>query len=170
MPYSAASIANAFLSKAFAERNANPISPMKVQKLAYFAHGYMLSETGEPLLDELFEAWKFGPVLPSLYHECKRYGNGSIKEYIQDYDYASGRYCPAPVPDDRTALDIVDYVWRIYGPESAIDLSDWTHAKNGPWDKITSGGENIPRNKDISNEAIRSYFLDNTNDETSETA
>jgi uncharacterized phage-associated protein len=163
MAYSAASIANAFLTRAFADRH-TIVSPMKIQKLAYLAHGYFLAETGQPLLDELFEAWKFGPVLPSLYHECKKFGQGSINDYIHDYDFATGRSLPAPMPDDKIANEIVEFVWSIYGKMNALDLSDWTHARGGPWDKTTHGGTNIPRNQIIPNALITAYFRENFDD------
>lgn len=168
MPYSAASIANAFLNRAFGARGQNSISPMKLQKLVYLAHGHTLAETGEPLLDEAFEAWKFGPVLPSLYHECKRFGGGTVRDFIHDYDLQTEKYYPAPVPDDGTIVSIIDFVWKTYGNEDALSLSDWTHAKNGPWDQVTSGGQNILRNQDIPNKVIRQYFLDNLDAEAAE--
>lgn len=159
MPYTAASIANAFLSRAFRDRKS--ISPMKIQKLAYIAHGYSLVECNEPMLDEVFEAWKFGPVLSSLYHECKQYGSGSIRDYLRDIDPETGRSSPAPLPDDANVNDIIDYVWETYGDDSAISLSDWTHVKDGPWDKVTKGGSQILRHQDVDNALIKDYFASN---------
>jgi uncharacterized phage-associated protein len=163
MPYSAASVANEFLSHSF--RDKRPITPMKMQKLVYFAHGYTLVECDRPLVDEAFEAWKFGPVLPSLYHECKKYGNRPIRVYLHDFDYRRESRTPAPPPDHPRKIEIIKFVWVTYGPETAEGLSDWTHVKGGPWDQITSGGMDIPRNKDIPNEAIKKYFLENMYDE-----
>jgi uncharacterized phage-associated protein len=163
MPYSAASIANAFLSRAFRDKRA--ITPMKMQKLLYFAHGYKLAQCDRPLVDEAFEAWKFGPVLPSLYHECKRYGNRPINNYLHDFDYRREARTPAALPDGQKANEIIDFVWETYGPETAESLSDWTHVKGGPWDKITSGGAEIARNQDIANDEIKNYFRATMNDE-----
>lgn len=167
MTYSAASIANAFLSRAF--RDKEGISPMKMQKLAYLAQGYALVETGEPLFDELFEAWQFGPVLPSLYHECKVYKNGTISDYLRDVDLRTLQYSPAPLPtgDDRIN-QIIDFVWATYGKQSAVALSDWTHARGGPWYAVTKGGAEIMRNRDISNDLISDYFRENLYDQPAE--
>jgi uncharacterized phage-associated protein len=160
MPYSAASIANAFLTRAF--RDKIGISPMKMQKLAYIAQGYSLVETGEPLFDELFEAWQFGPVLPSLYHECKVYRNGSVTDYLRDVDLHTSQYSAAPLPTGDEAVDqIIDFVWHQYGKQNAVALSDWTHAKGGPWYTVTKGGTEILRNKDIPNDLINDYFREN---------
>jgi uncharacterized phage-associated protein len=157
--YTAASIANAFLSRAFGG-SGQGLSPMKIQKLAYLAHGYYLAETGEPLLDEYFEAWRFGPVLPSLYHQCKKFGRNEIDRYIEDFDVETGRSSPAPMPDDLTVLDIVRFVWTTYGKMSAVELSDWTHAKDGPWAQTTNSGASIIRNQDIPDSDIAAYFRD----------
>ena len=37
------------------------------QKILYFAHMACLGEYGEPLIDEQFHAWLYGPVIPNLY-------------------------------------------------------------------------------------------------------
>jgi len=159
MPYTAASVANAFLSRAF--RDKTPISPMKIQKLLYMAHGYSLVECEEPMLDEVFEAWKFGPVVSSLYHECKHYGRDAITSYLKDIDPASGAVSPAPLPDDPHVNEIIDFVWDACRDKTAMSLSDWTHVKGGPWDKVTGGGVCILRHQDVPNDLIREYFEGN---------
>ena len=159
MAYAAASVANAFLSRAF--RDKKRISPMKIQKLVYIAHGYSLVECSEPMLDEVFEAWKFGPVLSSLYQECKRYGRDEITNYLKDIDPETGKESPAALPDNDHVNNIIDFVWKTYGSESAISLSDWTHVKGGPWDRVTEGGTKLLRHRDVPNEYIRDYFQKN---------
>src|SRR5262245_56745225 len=76
MTFPAKAVANFFLEKGFKEEI--PISPMKVQKLVYFGHGWSLGLTGDPFIEEVIEAWPYGPVIKSLYHEFKGYGNGPI--------------------------------------------------------------------------------------------
>ena len=145
MRYSAASVANAFLSKAFSQKKT--ISPMKIQKLIYIAHGYSLVERDEPLLDEVFEAWKFGPVLNSLYHQCKYFHKSGINRYLSEVKWDSDENTPAPIPDDPEVREIIDFVWDTYGNERAIELSVWTHERGGPWDTVTNGGTNILRHQ-----------------------
>ncbi len=48
MPYPAASVANGFLQRSFSDGNL--ITPMKIQKLVYIAHGCTLVECEAPLL------------------------------------------------------------------------------------------------------------------------
>ena len=153
-PYSAASVANAFLNKAFQENRT--ISPMMLQKLLYIAHGYFLVERDNPLLDEVFEAWKFGPVLNSLYHQCKYFRDNNVNKYL--FDSYSKMTWHAPIPEDNYVRGIVDFVWKTYGNESPTSLSAWTHEKDGPWDQVTKGGTKILRHKEVPNENIKSYF------------
>src|SRR5208282_4587731 len=70
--YPSMAVANWFIE------NLSRVDPLKLQKLVYFAHGWHLALRDQPLIDELVEAWDYGPVVPSLYHQFKRYGNQSI--------------------------------------------------------------------------------------------
>jgi len=76
MPYPALAIANEFI-KVARERN-KQLTPMELLKLVYFAHGWYLALSGVPLINEPVQAWRFGPVIPSIYHAFKRYGSGPI--------------------------------------------------------------------------------------------
>ncbi|MFQ5632018.1 MAG: Panacea domain-containing protein, partial [bacterium] len=57
--YDSRLIANYFID--FARKDGVAISPMKLQKLVYFAHGYYLAITGQPLIEEEIQAWRYGP-------------------------------------------------------------------------------------------------------------
>ena len=73
MPYDPKAIANYFLDLARAQEKA--LTPLKIQKLVYFANGWHLAIKGVPLINEQVEAWRFGPVIPSLYTHFERMGN-----------------------------------------------------------------------------------------------
>ena len=45
-----------------------------LQKLLYFAHGRFLIGSGIPLLTGYFEAWRRGPVHPTVYNAFKEAG------------------------------------------------------------------------------------------------
>lgn len=72
-------IAKYFLIKA--EKDGELITPLKMQKLVYFAYVfYLISKRGkERLFEEKIEAWPAGPVIPSLYRKLKEYGSAPIK-------------------------------------------------------------------------------------------
>ena len=158
MTFSAASIANAFLTRAFA--SGAGITPMKIQKLLYLAQGYSLVIRNSALIDELFEAWRFGPVLPSLYQSCKKYGRGFITQLVEDFTYGQTGKNPAPLPNDYGIAEIISFVWENYASMDAIELSDWTHEKGGPWDTVIHRSGLSFKNQTIDNDLIKQYFTD----------
>lgn len=52
---------------------------MKLIKLVYICHGLHLAEFGKPLVNELAEAWEYGPIFPSIYGETMGSGKDPIK-------------------------------------------------------------------------------------------
>jgi len=78
MPKAVEAIANWFLDRS--KSDGKPVDPMKLQKLIYFAHGWHLGLIRHPLVDELFEAWEYGPVVPSIYHEFKMFGSRALSQ------------------------------------------------------------------------------------------
>ena len=111
------------------------LTPMKLQKILYFAHGWHIAITGKPLINENVEAWKYGPVVASVYHEFKEYGNTPIQELAGSYDME--RQCIIyPFLSGKAARDIIDRVIEVYGHKDAPTLSAMTHAPGSPWEKI----------------------------------
>ena len=64
-PYSAKAVANTLLSRS-KELGINDITPMKLQKLIYYAHGWLLAFLGTALIKEGVQAWKYGPVIHTV--------------------------------------------------------------------------------------------------------
>lgn len=120
MAYDARLIADWYLIRA--ARDGEHLTQMKLQKLVYIAHGWYLGLTGQPLISEQVEAWKFGPVIRSLYR------------YFADYGAT-----PIPAPSSPIALipqeieRFLEAIWIRYKGYDAVDLSAMTHAPNTPW-------------------------------------
>lgn len=134
--YSAIAIANAFIARAKADNEG--ISPMKIQKLVYFAHAWMLALFNQPLITDPVKAWKFGPVIDSLYHEFKNFGSRNISNYgtlfIESSDNSDWFYdIPLVNKDDTNVNALIDKIWQVYGSFSAMELSDLTHEPGSPW-------------------------------------
>lgn len=157
MPYSPLAIANYFLRKG--HRAGRDIDPMKIQKLVYFAHGWSLAIYGKPLIDERVDAWAYGPVIPSLYHEFKRFGREPIRSPAFQVG-PDGSPVPYSIPDnDQETHDLLNRIWEVYGGFSGIQLSNMTHEEGTPWDQVSkeSGGR-IVRGTDIPEQVIKQYF------------
>ena len=54
------------------------ITNLKLQKILYFIQAIFLKFKGEKCFNDDIQAWDFGPVVPSVYHEFKKYGNRNI--------------------------------------------------------------------------------------------
>ena len=145
MPYRPAVVANAFLD--LAEKAGTELSPMQIQKLVYFSHGWHLAFDRGTLCSERAQAWRWGPVFPSLYHALKHWGSGAIRERIE---------VPWEISDDF-ASSLIARVWDVYGDMTAIALSQLSHDPEGPWQQVRTQSHG-DRNVDIPDQIIKDYF------------
>lgn len=120
--------------------DSDPITNLKLQKLLYYAQGCYLAIYDKPLFDDPIEAWQHGPVIPSVYHEYKRYGGQGIE--FTGYD---GKI------DQDTESFLID-VYNTWGQYSAWGLRNMTHQED-PW-------KNTPEDSVIPQDAIKKYFLE----------
>ena len=168
MAFTADAIANALLD--VAKRNGEKLTPMKLQKLAYFSHGWFLAIEGKPFVNEPIYAWKFGPVIQSIYHEFKGFGESEIDRNAREVrfkngsvDYYEPQFETEPGAGIQAAFGraLVDRMWDLYGHRSAIQLSNATHAKGTPWRQIHDRFcGSIPLGVKIPDDMIRTYFAD----------
>lgn len=139
MAYSAIAVANAFIEKA-RTKGITDLSPMKLQKLVYFAHAWSLALTGKPLINEKVKAWPYGPVIDSIYHEFKNFGSKNITNLGTAFEGTDSdnvfdmKYVIPRLPkEDIEASQIVDAILDTYGNRSATSLSNLTHEKGSAW-------------------------------------
>lgn len=139
--YSPKQIANYFLVN---YSNGQNITPMKLIKLVYIAHGWYLGITDKALIDENPEAWKYGPVIPSLYHQYKSYGNAPIEKH-------NG----TSALDNNEDEKFLDRIWEVYGKYNGIELSAKTHQEDSPWSRVW----NTIKNNDFFSLQIPEIFI-----------
>src|SRR5262245_59991994 len=89
--FSADAVSNYFLIRA--DNEGRPITPMKLQKLMYFAHGWHLAldTSGDSLIAEDAQAWDYGPVFPHTYYEFKDFGNRPIDRLAVKATFNNGK-------------------------------------------------------------------------------
>ena len=155
MGYSAKAIANYFLSK----YGKHGISPLKMQKLVYLAHGWYMAFHDDPLVDDEYaEAWEYGPVFASLYHEFKHRGRLPIIDHATEVSFDHpGSTTPKIKKSDKETPKLLDRIWEVYGNRTGMQLSRITHAPNSPWEK-TRKDANGRRNANISDTDIREFY------------
>lgn len=151
MAYSATAVANAFIEKA-AKGLIPDLTPMKLQKLLFFAQSWHLKLYDSPLIDDFFSKWKYGPVIPSLYHEVKNYGSQPITSMIGVILNTDGGYAVAtpklPATDTRSSA-LIEKICAVYGPLRGTQLSHLTHLPGTAWSEAKS------LNDVISNELLK---------------
>lgn len=158
--HSAKAIANFFLDQVSSE--SKPMTQMKLHKLVYYAHGWHLGLAGHPLINEIIQAWKYGPVVRSLWDEFRDLGSRPIERKAYDYkvDGTKISFSAPCVEQSDKSIPLLNKVWSIYGGLSAVQLSEMTHQPQSPWtqtwDKAQAQG--VTLGVDIPNDLIREYF------------
>jgi uncharacterized phage-associated protein len=124
-----------------------PVDNLKLQKLLYYSQAvHLVLNDKAPLFPEQIEAWDYGPVVPPVYREYKRYGLETI-----------------PAPDDTQPLNVtageiiaIDMVLDYYGNMPGVALISQTH-QEAPWRQTYRPGW---PSVIIPNDLIYAYFKD----------
>jgi uncharacterized phage-associated protein len=137
---------------ASAEAKKIPVTNLKIQKLLYFSHGLSLVWKNEKLLEEDFQAWKYGPVLPSLYHDLKIFGQSPLK-------ISSGFIRSWPeikIQEQKSKVEeIINLVLDQLGGHTGPQLVEISHNNQGPWHAVYNSEK---KDIKITNAAIKKYF------------
>ena len=147
MTHTALQVANELIKKG--QQQHKKFTPMQLIKLTYIAQGWMLGLFAKSLFDDRIEAWKYGPVIPSLYQKIKAYRNSEIDALIPDVTPAEFNY------DENR---VIDYVIKAYENFDGVDLSRITHAKGTPWDETYCRDEGWYENFEIPPVLIQKHY------------
>lgn len=149
MQNSALSIANYFIDLAQSEHV--EIKPLRLMKLVYIAHGFMLATLDRTAINPRFdkvEAWKYGPVIPSVYHSFKQYGNSPITQktvIFQDEGVHDGQFnvsISTPELQGEDEKKVCQIVWKRYSRFSDGELVNMLHKPGSPWAWVYVEGKN----------------------------
>ena len=106
------------------------LTNLELQKVLYLANMNYLGEHKKSLIQGNFEAWKFGPVHPKLYHQVKQFCANFIAESaftkIKDLD----------PKQHQQEIKILEDFHEIFPSGSANALIEITHWEGGAWKKI----------------------------------
>lgn len=151
-------VANYFIQKSF--DTGIELTPMKLLKLVYIAHGWHRGYFSSNLINDAVQAWRYGPVIPDLYRKIKHYGRGSIDSPLEHYGLPNDGSPENSCPDPQT-LALLDKVWESYSGCTGIELSAMTHQPGTPWDEVwttsCSAGDNYT-GAIIPNELIERHY------------
>ncbi len=148
------SVANFFLN--IVDRDSgSTITPLKLQKILYYAQGYYLAINGKELFNEDFQAWAHGPANPEIYDKYKKYGFNVIDSPTKD---------EIPLFDNEL-VDFLYSIWETFGIYDGKYLENMTHQEK-PWIEARNGfqpGEMCT--KIISKKSMRDFFKLKLNEE-----
>ena len=164
MAFDALAIAHYFLDKARPESKL--ITPLALQKLVYFAHGWHLALLGQPLINQRVEAWDYGPVIHDIFGEFREFGRSPITRKAIRVDspgFGKVNWCDLRFEEPKLEADeatkkLLDRVWDVYKKFSGIQLSNLTHAAGSPWEQTRRENPKL-HNAVISDELIKDYFV-----------
>ena len=148
-----AHVVASYLIRAKEKKDGVPPTPMQLLKLVYIAHGWNLAINNRPLIRDHIEAWQYGPVIPKLYHDLKKWGNTPVEDLLPFPGSGAGDLAPKE-------REIVDEVLNAYGDLSGIQLSNLTHASDTPWHEVyfDEGGQDRDH-AEITDGRIKQHFI-----------
>ena len=132
---------------------------LKLEKLVYLCFAEYLCKYNKELFKDKIYAYRYGPVIKSVYDKYKGSHYNEIEKDEKDID-AKGIYeMPSRsrilfAEDGINKIKIIDEIIEKYENYSAGDLVDLTHKAETPWDVVGRGRE---INKIIDNEIIKMY-------------
>ena len=140
MAYNAIDIAKKIVCRTDVEHG-DSMTNLKLQKLLYYMQGFHLAFFGTPFFEDSIEAWTYGPVVPVVFQEFKKYK----KRDINPENYKDSLVLTA---DEQQMFDMV---YLEYNKFSAVALMNMTHTE-GPWKGHDIGDV-------ITNDELRDFFL-----------
>lgn len=109
------------------------LSNLSLQKILYIAHLIYLGRRNEPLFDETFQAWNYGPVLPSVYHKAKIFGSDPVRNVFHS----------VPNLEEGPEADVLAETVEKLSNKSPSQLVAITHWDKGAWAKHYMPGMNM---------------------------
>ena len=155
MSHDARGVANAILD--LADQAGIEVTPLKLQKLIYFAHGHSLRTRGHELVFNSFLAWDHGPVVHVVYKQFSDLQHRKIDRRASWQNFATGNIEIAYAQLSEEEVICLSEAMSMYGPVDAYTLSKMSHVPNGPWSIVRSAPESYPGGL-ISKELITRYF------------
>ncbi|MHC5729865.1 MAG: Panacea domain-containing protein, partial [Nostoc sp.] len=143
---SALDVAKYFLCRIDREAG-DTMSPLKLQKLVYYAQAWSLVLRDQPLFPEEIQAWPHGPVVYDVWNSYRDYKYTAIPE---------PEVCELDFSEDE--IEVLEEVWNAYGELGARSLENLTHGEQ-PWIEARKGLDPGEKCQEvISHETMKFYY------------
>lgn len=134
-------------------------SHLELQKLIYLVYCEYFKLYGEDMFSDDFQAWKYGPVIPDIYHSLKVYDAEKITKYKDNNVFPQIYSRLIKIPKYDRLIKAIDITLKKYNDSTAWDLVYTTHTPGSPWHIIYQDG--LGQNKIIPKDLIKRYILEN---------
>lgn len=124
----------------YVNQKGDTVSHKKLQKLIYYVEAWNLVHLETSLLDEDFEAWVHGPVVPELYRELKEFGFNNFEVVNDQFDTVDKEIEALIKKNDlsENQLELIYSVLNKYSGLSSLELELLTH-NEAPWIEARQG-------------------------------
>ncbi|SFI28549.1 Panacea domain-containing protein [Halpernia frigidisoli] len=118
----------------YVNQKGDTVSHKKLQKLLYYVEAWHLVNFKKPILQEDFQAWVHGPVIPDLYQKLKDFGFNDLAIINEEEETVDKEieYIIKKNEIDSNQLDFIYSVLDNYGSLSSFDLELLSHNEK-PW-------------------------------------
>lgn len=106
----------------FSQEHGDALTNLKLQKILYYAQAWHLALYDKPLFEDAIEAWIYGPVVPRVYRQFKKFRNQPIV-----YEGEQPR-----ISEERR--DFLQELFGVFSGYSSYQLERMTHNER-PWQK-----------------------------------
>ncbi|MDE7217151.1 MAG: SocA family protein [Helicobacter sp.] len=119
------------LAKYIINTSPRRMSNLELQKTIYFVElDYRKHNKGQHLINDKFKAWRYGPVVPKVYEEYRKYGPDLIER-----------------TDENIALEIetgvIDRSIDRCSNRKSWELVEESHRNDGAWQKSFDNGASL---------------------------
>ncbi|MDR0566669.1 MAG: DUF4065 domain-containing protein [Prevotellaceae bacterium] len=137
MNINAIAVANYFVG--LANEKGVDLMQLGLMKRVYITHGFSLAILDKSALNPRFdvvEAWKNGPVIPSVYHSFKHNKNNPITEKSVVAEFMGGKieyHTPELDESCHDVKEVAEAVFEKYINFSDVQMIELLHRSGTPW-------------------------------------
>ena len=132
------------------------VDNLRLNKIVYISYGLSLAALDRRIFIEPIQAWRLGPVIPSIYHEFKSCGNDNITQKSTIYHPIDQKWLTPEIDNNDNDLKVIlETVSDIYGEMPLFELVNRTHHKDTPWQKVFEEGK---FHIEIKDSDIKNYY------------
>lgn len=132
---------------------------LKLEKMVYLCYAEYLCKYDKELFKDDIFAYRYGPVIDTVYKRYRGYGYKEIEQETEDIDATDIYEMPSRsrilfAEDGINKIKTIDETIEKYGKLSAEDLVELTHRELTPW-SLSGSGKHI--DEIINNETIKLF-------------